>query len=152
MDPTNADIVYAAAYYEDYLVSKEKDHPEWGDGGVFKSVNGGDTWEKVFSSPIDSLKGRGQVQGLCINPVMPEILYAVVENYGVYVTYDSGKTWEILGQASMDRMQRTYHSIDINPHDPSNIWVAHFGTAFSKGVDYRAKKNYGRKIFKCKFP
>ena len=140
IDPTNADIVYAAAYYEDYLVPREAGHPEWREGGVFKSVNGGDTWDKVFSSPIDSLKGRGQVQGLCINPVNPEIIYAVVENYGVYVTYDSGNTWAILGKASMDRLQSTYHSIDINPHDPSEIWVAHFGTAFSRGVDFRARK------------
>lgn len=151
VDPSNADIVYAAAYSDDYLVSKETGHPEWGDGGVYKSVNGGNTWEKVFSSPVDSLMGKGEVSGICINPVMPEILYAVVDNYGVYSTYDGGKTWAKLGQASMDRMQRRYHSIDINPHDPSEIWVAHFGTGFSKGVDYRARKIMEKKFLNANF-
>jgi hypothetical protein len=151
IDPANADIVYAAAYSEDFLVSKETKHPEWADGGIYKSTNGGNTWEKVFASPVDSLKGKGEVQGICINPVVPEILYAVVENYGVYATYNAGKTWEPLGQASMDRMQRRFHSIDINPHNPSEIWIAHFGTGFSKGTDYRAQQILDRKFLNANF-
>jgi photosystem II stability/assembly factor-like uncharacterized protein len=151
VDPTNADIVYAAAYSEDYLVPANAGHPEWKDGGIFKSIDGGATWEKVFASPVEPLKGKGQVQGICINPVAPGILYAVVENYGVYATYNAGKTWELLGKASMDRMQRRFHSIDINPHDPSELWIAHFGTGFSKGIDYQARKIMERKFLNANF-
>ena len=151
VDPTNADIVYAAAYAEDYLVTRESGHPEWRDGGIYKSVDAGNTWQKVFSSPIEELKGKGEVQAICINPVAPEIVYAVVENYGVYATYNGGKSWGMLGQASMDRMQRRYHSVDVNPHDPSEVWVSHFGTAFSKGIDYRARKIMEEKFLASNF-
>jgi photosystem II stability/assembly factor-like uncharacterized protein len=151
VDPTNPDIVYAAAYTENYLVPKGSSHPEWKEGGVFKTVDGGSNWERVFASPAGPLKGQGQVQGVCINPLVPEIVYAVVENYGVYVSYDAGKNWQQLGQASMDRMQRRYHSIDINPHDPSEIWVAHFGTGFSRGIDYRARKIMEEKFMGANF-
>jgi len=140
IDPTNPKIVYAAAYSENYLVPEGSPHPEWRQGGVFRSIDGGDTWERVFASPNDTVKGKGEVQGICINPVDPDILYIAVENFGIYGTYDSGKTWQLVGQASMDRLQRRFHSIEINPHDPAEVWVAHFGTGFSKGIDYRARK------------
>jgi photosystem II stability/assembly factor-like uncharacterized protein len=138
VDPTNSEVVYAALYSEDHLVP-ESGNADWRKGGVYKSTDGGETWERVFTSPSEADRGKGEVQGICINPVAPEIVYAVVENYGVYGSYDSGKTWKPVGEASMERMQRRYHSIALNPHDPSEIWVAHFGTAFSKGIDYHAR-------------
>jgi photosystem II stability/assembly factor-like uncharacterized protein len=150
VDPTNPSIVYAAAYSEEFLVD---DHgkPEWRQGGVYKSADGGTTWNLVFASPSDATKGKGEVQGICMNPVMPQILYAVVENHGVFATYDGGKTWQPLGQASMDRKQRRFHSIELNPHNPAEVWVAHFGTAFSKGIDYRAKRMMGEQFLHANF-
>lgn len=147
VDPVNSKVVYAALYSEDYVVPDKIGDEDWRQGGIYKSTDGGDTWQRVFASPVDPRKGRGEVQGICINPVAPEIVYAVVENHGVYGSYDEGKTWTTVGEASMDRLQRRYHSITSNPHDPSEIWVAHFGTAFSKGTDYRA-----RAIMDAKFP
>lgn len=150
IDPTNPAIVYAGAYYEDFLVG-DGAKPEWKDGGIFKSEDGGANWQKSFASPVDEMKGRGEVQAICINPLLPEILYAVVENHGVFVTYNAGKAWEMLGQASMDRKQRRYHSIDLNPHDPSEVWVSHFGTAFSKGIDHRARKMMQERLHHANF-
>jgi photosystem II stability/assembly factor-like uncharacterized protein len=137
--PRNPDIVYVAAFHEEYLVSKDADHPEWQEGGVFKSEDGGTTWDLIFDPPEDDLRGRGEVAGVCINPVVPEIIYAAVKRYGVYRTLDDGATWEPVGQPSMDRMQKRYHSIDLNPHNPAEVWVAHFGNSFSKGIDHGAK-------------
>lgn len=138
--PFDRDIVYAAAYHEDYLVSAEMEHPEWREGGVFKSNDGGVTWELVFDPPGDDLRGEGEVEGICINPVAPEIIYAAVKRYGIFRSMNGGATWEIVGEASMERMQRRYHSVDINPHNPSEVWVAHFGNAFSRGIDYKARQ------------
>jgi len=86
-----------------------------------------------------------------VNPVAPEIVYAAVRRYGIYRTFDSGKTWEMMGKASMDRRQRLYHSIDLNPHDPAEIWVAHFGNSFSKGIDYKARTYLEQKFKKANF-
>jgi photosystem II stability/assembly factor-like uncharacterized protein len=138
--PFDKNIVYAAAFSEDCLVPEDSGHPEWREGGVFRSSDGGESWGKIFSPPIDDWMGKGEVQGICINPVAPEIIYAAVRNYGIYRTLNAGKTWEMVGKASMERMQRTYHSIDLNPHDPAEMWVSLFGNAFVKGIDYEARE------------
>ncbi|MBE9510705.1 MAG: VCBS repeat-containing protein, partial [Bacteroidetes bacterium] len=88
---------------------------------------------------------------ICINPVAPEIIYAAVRNYGIYRTLNEGKTWEMVGKASMDRRQRTYHSIDLNPHNPAEVWVALFGNAFVKGIDYEARKLMENKFSRSNF-
>ncbi|MFC1481383.1 WD40/YVTN/BNR-like repeat-containing protein [Candidatus Neomarinimicrobiota bacterium] len=136
--PSNPDIVYVAAYHEDYLVADQDVDEDWGEGGIFKTTDGGKIWEMVFDPPEDDLLGRGEVSGICINPVAPEIIYAAVKRYGIYRSLDSGATWESLGKEFMDRMQRRYHSIDLNPHNPAEVWVAHFGNSFSKGLDHGA--------------
>ncbi|UCH11232.1 MAG: hypothetical protein JSU61_04915 [Fidelibacterota bacterium] len=133
--PTNPDILYIAVFHEEYLVPEEASHPEWEEGGVFKSSDGGQTWTLVFDPPEDDLRGRGEVAGVCINPVAPEIIYAAVKRYGIYRTLDGGESWEPLGMESMERMQRRFHSVDLNPHNPAEVWVAHFGNSFSKGLD-----------------
>jgi photosystem II stability/assembly factor-like uncharacterized protein len=149
--PFNRDIVYTAAYDENYLVPEDSGHPEWKEGGIYKTENGGDTWESIFKPPKNELMGNGQVSGICINPVAPEIIYAAVKFYGIYRTLDGGSTWEMLGKKSMDRRQRRYHSIDLNPHDPSEVWVAHFGTSFSKGIDYTARDYMNKKFQRANF-
>jgi photosystem II stability/assembly factor-like uncharacterized protein len=138
--PDDPDILYVAAYNEDYLIPENSDHPEWKEGGIFRSTDGGKTWEIVFRPPQDELRGTGEVDGICMNPVAPEIIYAAVKLYGVYRTLDGGRTWQVVGRGSMERMQRRYHSIDINPHEPSEVWVAHFGNSFSKAIDREAQE------------
>jgi len=148
--PTNPDIVYVAAYFEEYLLPDGKNH-EWAQGGVFKSTDGGNNWEIVFRSPVDEYSGQGELEGVSINPVCPEIIYAAVRRYGIYRSLDAGKTWEPVGKKSISRMQRRFHSIDLNPHDPSEVWLAHFGNSFSKGVDYKARKYMQNKFYGANF-
>ncbi|MBN2411931.1 hypothetical protein JXQ31_09590 [candidate division KSB1 bacterium] len=151
VDPFNADIVYAAAYNEEYLLPDKTNREKWGRGGVYQSGDGGKTWELVFQSPINVVNGTGEVEAICINPVAPEIIYAAVRRFGIYRSLDSGKTWELVGQASMDRRQRRYHSIDLNPHDPAEVWVAHFGNSFSKGIDYKVRAYLDKKFHNSNF-
>lgn len=146
INPFNSDIVYAAAYHEDYLVPKDSPNPEWKDGGVYQSRDGGENWHKIFDPPKDEMHGIGQVEGISINPVAPEIIYAAVKHYGIFRTFDAGTTWNMVGEASMERRQRRYHSIDLNPHEPSEVWVAHFGNSFSKGIDHKTKKYLAEKF------
>ncbi len=146
VDPSDPNTVYAAAWNENFLLEPGKDNEDWAKGGLYKTTDGGINWELVFQSPVDDIHGIGEVSGVCINPVAPEIVYIIVENYGVYRSFDKGATWEMVGEKSMERMQRRYHSIDINPHNPAEIWVAHFGSSFSKTIDYKAK-NYLEKKF-----
>jgi photosystem II stability/assembly factor-like uncharacterized protein len=135
VDPRNSQIVYAAVAPEPYLLGD--DTPEWKEGGVFRSLDGGVQWERIYAPPHE-VSGPGEVQAICINPVAPEILYVAVQPYGIFRTLNGGGTWQIVGKRSMDRRQRRYHSVDLNPHNPAEVWVAHFGTSFSRCVDHPA--------------
>jgi len=144
--PFDDKIVCAAAWTEEFLLQNNTSKSEWTKGGVYRSLDGGIKWELIFESPVDNIHGQGQVSGICINPVAPEIMYAAVQYFGIYRTIDSGKTWSMVGKNSMDRMQRRYHSITINPHNTAEVWVAHFGNSFSKTTDPVAKEYLEKKI------
>ncbi len=149
--PKNPDILYAAAGPEEYLLGDKTRPQETREGGVFASLDGGVNWDRVFPPPHMVALGQGEVQAICINPVAPEILYAAVQPYGVYRTLDSGRNWELIGQASMDRRQRRYHSIDLNPHNPAEVWVAHFGNSFSRCIDQPAKAYMDQRLKQTNF-
>jgi len=144
--PFDKNIVYVAAYHEEYLLTGT-DKNEMGKGGIYQTLDGGQTWNLIFEAPADDYLGQGEVEGICINPVCPEIIYAAVKCYGIYRTLDGGESWLPIGQASMNRMQRRFHSIDLNPHNPAEIWIAHFGNSFSKGIDHDSQ-NYMFEKFK----
>ena len=93
--PTNPDIVYVAAQGALFGPNKER--------GIFKSTDGGTTWENVLY--VNELTGCSE---LSMDPEIPETLYATMwehqrkpnmvvsggEGSGVYKSTDSGKTWK----------------------------------------------------------
>lgn len=92
--PSNPDIVYVAALGNLWAPSAER--------GVFKTVDGGATWEKVFF--VDELTG---VVDLVMDPSNPEVLYAAAyqrlrrawgfngggPGSGIFKTTDGGESW-----------------------------------------------------------
>ena len=95
--PINPDIVYVAAPGHEYTFNPER--------GVYKTTNGGKTWQKIFYK--DEKTG---VIDLAMDPENPEILYASTaerlryrwndpkesSQTGLYKTVDGGKTWTAL--------------------------------------------------------
>jgi photosystem II stability/assembly factor-like uncharacterized protein len=101
--PTNPDVVYVAAAGHEYTFSPDR--------GVYKTTNGGKTWQKVFYK-----NEKTGVIDLAMDPSNPDILYAgtaqrlryrwndpvqSVES-GLYKTTDGGKTWQALGNGLPD--------------------------------------------------
>ncbi len=92
--PQNPDVVYVAAMGHLYTPNEER--------GVFKTADGGRTWEKVLY-----INERIGVIDLVMNPVDPDILYAATYDKqrlpwlyvsggpesGIHKTTDGGKTW-----------------------------------------------------------
>ncbi len=92
--PRNPEIVYVASMGHLFSENPER--------GVFKTTNGGQTWEKVFF--LDEKTG---VIDLVLNPRNPDVLYAATYDKqrlpwmyinggpgsGVYKTADGGKNW-----------------------------------------------------------
>jgi photosystem II stability/assembly factor-like uncharacterized protein len=95
---TNPNIVYVAAMGHLYSTNAER--------GVFKTTNGGESWEKVFY-----INERVGVIDLIADPRNPAVLYAATYDKerlpwqiinggpesGIYKTIDSGRTWKRLG-------------------------------------------------------
>ena len=123
VDPRDSRVVYVAAI-----------GPLWsagGERGVYKTTDGGQTWEAVLS--IDENTG---VTDLVMDPRNPDVLYAAAHQRrrhvftyvsggpgsGIYKTTDGGKNWEKAnkGLPSVD-MGRI--GLAISPADPEVIYA-----------------------------
>ncbi|MFT6134183.1 MAG: photosystem II stability/assembly factor-like uncharacterized protein, partial [Cyclobacteriaceae bacterium] len=94
IDPTDPDVVYVGA-----IGSPWGDHPE---RGVFKTVDGGKTWDKILFT-----NNRSGVADMVMDPSNPNKLIVGLwehhrdpwffksggEGSGLYVTYDGGEHW-----------------------------------------------------------
>ncbi len=123
VDPTNSDVVYVAAI-----------GPVWssgGDRGVYKTTDGGETWEAVLT--IDEHTG---VTDLVMDPRDPNVLYAAafqrqrhVFTYlgggpgsGLYKSVDGGKNWEKINKG-LPSVDLGRIGLAISPADPEVIYA-----------------------------
>ena len=111
MDPTNPLILYAStwqAYRNAYSLSSG------GKGcGLYKSKDGGDTWELISENPGLPKGLKGKI--ICtISAVNPNKLWAIVENEngGVFKSTDGGETWSIASKMN-DLTQRPWYFSQI---------------------------------------
>lgn len=115
------------------------------DGGIWKSVDGGDHWEKLAGGLPDGLIGR---IGLALSPAKPERVWAIIQTAdekkgGVYLTDDSGKSWDRVNRDHNLRQRGWYYSrITAHPTDENSVYVNNVG--FYKSVD--GGKNFDRRI------
>lgn len=105
-------------------------------GGVWKSTNGGLTFEPVFDTqPVHS------IGALAIDPRTPDVVWvgtgegnprnSVSHGDGVYLTRDGGKTWTNVGLRKSERI----HRILLHPRDPGTAWACALGPAWSDGEE-----------------
>jgi photosystem II stability/assembly factor-like uncharacterized protein len=124
--PTDPDIVYVAGLGHPYGPNEER--------GVFRTVDGGATWEKVLY--IDHNTGAITVE---MDPTDPQTLFAALwehrvapwengrfsgTNSGIYKSTDGGSTWRHLTEGlppAIDRLGAT--GIGIAPSDSDRIYA-----------------------------
>jgi photosystem II stability/assembly factor-like uncharacterized protein len=95
IDPKNSNIIYA-----DMWAGRQGpwENGEWNgaESGLYKSVDGGNTWKKLINGLPTVKQGLGRI-GFCIAPSNPNRLYATVDagnNGGMYRSDDGGENWK----------------------------------------------------------
>ncbi|HSN87856.1 MAG TPA: hypothetical protein VL025_13950, partial [Thermoanaerobaculia bacterium] len=105
-------------------------------GGVWKSVNGGLTWEPVFDDqPVASI---GAVAVFQPNPDVVwvgtgegNVRNSVSVGNGIYRSLDGGRTWTHLG---LDKTERI-HRIVLHPQNPEVAWVSALGRLWGENPE-----------------
>jgi len=105
-------------------------------GGVWRSVNGGATWQPVFEKQAVSAIGA-----VAIDPTNERVVWAgtgeanprndVSYGDGLYKSSDGGKTWRRAGLAGVWSISR----IAIDPRDSRHVVVGAFGDPFKDSTN-----------------
>ena len=105
-------------------------------GGLWKSVNGGQTWESLFDD--ERVLGIGAV---AVFQPSPDIVWvgtgegnprnSVGVGAGIYKSMDGGRSWTLLG---LERSERI-HRIVLHPTDPDVAYAGVMGPAWSDGEE-----------------
>src|SRR5207253_2081045 len=106
------------------------------DGGVWKTSNGGESWQPLFQQ-----QSVASIGALAISPADSNVIYAgtgeadmrsdITFGDGIYKSTDGGATWKNVGL----RDSRQIGRIVINPRDPNIILVAALGHAYGPNVE-----------------
>lgn len=120
LDPTNPDIVYAAAYQRRRHVYTLIDGgPE---SAIYKSTDAGATWNKLKNGLPTVEMGR---IGLAVSPADPNVVYASIEaadgKGGIFRSNDKGATWERKDEFDSGAMY--YARVVCDPKNVDRIWV-----------------------------
>jgi photosystem II stability/assembly factor-like uncharacterized protein len=122
MDPSNPQVLYATTWQ---VLRTPWGITSTGPGsGLYKSTDGGDTWNKLTSGlPTASL---GKI-GVTVSPANPQRVWATVEaddKGGVYRSDDTGRTWQLLNDSfNMTSRQYYYGHIFADPLDANTVYT-----------------------------
>ena len=120
VDPSNQAVVYIGA----------------ASGGVWKTVNGGASWQPVFDS-----QGSFSIGWVALDQRHPNVVWvgtgernsqrSVAYGDGVYKSEDGGRSWTNVGLKNSEHIGR----IVINPKDSDTVSVAAQGPLWAAGGD-----------------
>jgi photosystem II stability/assembly factor-like uncharacterized protein len=105
-------------------------------GGVWKSIDYGRTWDPIFDG-----QPSGSVGALAVAPSNPNIVYVgsgeglrrpdLSTGDGMYRSSDGGKTWSHHGLRDGQQIQ----AIAVDPRDPNRVYVAVVGHPFGPNAE-----------------
>ena len=143
INPNNPMEIYAAMWRAERkpwtLVDGGKD------GGIWKTMDGGDNWKKLEGGLPTGLLGR---IGLAVSPVNPKRVWAIIQaaeekKGGLYRSDDSGKSWKRINRDHNLRQRGWYYSrITAHPQDENTIYANN--VRFYKSID--GGKNFDQQI------
>jgi photosystem II stability/assembly factor-like uncharacterized protein len=133
MDPVNPRVLYAG-FWE--ISRKPWRMDSGGPGsGLFKSTDGGDTWNEISRAPGLPRGVLGRI-GIAVSPANPERVWAQIEatDGGLFRSENGGRTWNRVNDSNTLRQRAWYYShLIADPQNTDTVYALNVG--FHKSVD-----------------
>ena len=146
IDPRDSNVIYVAAQ-----------GPLWsggGDRGLFKSADGGSTWNKILGDGLGNAAGDDAYTGVSevhLDPRNPDVIYAVAwqrfrnvavlmdggPGSGIHKSADGGATWRKLTEGLPEEHMGKV-GLAISPQEPDVVYAT-IELAHRKGGFYRSE-------------
>ncbi|MDA8686247.1 hypothetical protein N9L94_04450 [Robiginitalea sp.] len=125
IDPQDSNVIYAGALGDPFTPNPNR--------GVYKSINGGTTWERILFTNTTS-----GVADMIMHPENPNKLLVALYDHrrtpysfvsggpgsGLFVTEDGGKTWNQLGpEAGLPEGELGRIGIAMSPSEPNRVYA-----------------------------
>ena len=135
MLPGNPNILFATAWKAERKPWTIVSGGTSEEGGIYKSVDGGESWEKVTKGLPTGLIGKIDV---AVCPSDSRIVYALVEapddEGGLYRSVDQGSSFQQVSSFGGIRTRPFYYTnIRIDPQDANTVYA--LATGYYKSVD-----------------
>jgi photosystem II stability/assembly factor-like uncharacterized protein len=133
LDPNNSRVIFAT-FWEAFRTPHSLSSGGPG-SGLFKSVDGGDTWTEISRNKGLPQGIQGKI-GVTVSPAQPDRVWAIVEaeDGGVFRSDDGGGTWAKLNEDRRLRQRAWYYSrIYADPKNADSVYV--LNTGFYKSAD-----------------
>jgi photosystem II stability/assembly factor-like uncharacterized protein len=133
--PGNPNIVFATAWKAERKPWTIISGSTQDEGGLFKSTDGGNSWERITEGLPQGLIGKID---LAISRADSSIVYALVEapgdEGGLFKSIDQGKSFEQVSTETSIRTRPFYYAnIDVDPKNPDVVYA--MATRNMKSVD-----------------
>ena len=133
MDPSNPRVIYAS-FWE--ISRKPWRMDSGGPGsGLFKSTDGGDTWNEISRAPGLPRGVLGRI-GITISPANPERVWALIEatDGGLFRTDNGGRNWTRVNEQNILRQRAWYYAhVFADPQNADTVYALNVG--FHKSID-----------------
>ena len=137
IDPTDSDILYAAAWERERTTENRVYGGET--SGIYKSVDGGDTWIELITGLPSAGNQKGRIS-IDIAQSNPNVLYASYATaagsvQGFYKTTNGGDSWTTLNTSQIDNVgfHWWFGGLFINPTNENEVF--HVGFNVDKTTD-----------------
>ena len=140
--PGNPQIMFASAWKAERKPWTIISGGTASEGGIYKSYDGGSSWEKITAGLPKGLIGKIDLE-LC--PADSKLVYALIEapgaEGGLYKSNDQGQSFVLISNEATIRTRPFYYTnLKVDPTDPENVFI--MATGYYKSTD--GGKNWNR--------